>query len=127
MSTTATEPDFDAAQEDLEKALETARAGEDKELAAKVREIGERLGKRLMGCIRLFQIHDKGNDAFNQPMEEFEEILTDLNDLLGAVHIVMVENQVYVNDIRVRFDPRNDAPPRRCARSRAAPRAGSAL
>ncbi len=108
MSTTATEPDFDAAQEDLEKALETARAGEDKELAAKVREIGERLGKRLMGCIRLFQIHDKGNDAFNQPMEEFEEILTDLNDLLGAVHIVMVENQVYVNDIRVRFDPRND-------------------
>ena len=52
MSDIAAAPDFDAAQEDLEKTLEKARAGEDKELAAKVREVGERLGKRLMGCIR---------------------------------------------------------------------------
>jgi HD-GYP domain-containing protein (c-di-GMP phosphodiesterase class II) len=101
-------PDFNAAQEALEKTLETARAGEDKELAGKVREVGERLGKRLMGCIRLFQIHDKGNDAFNQPMQELEDVLTELSGLLGAIHVVMVENQVYVNDIRVRFDPRND-------------------
>ena len=101
-------PDFDAAQESLEKTLELAKAGEDKELAAKVRDVGERLGKRLMGCIRLFQIHDKGNAAFNQPMEELEEVLRSLSDLLGAVHVVLVENQVYVNDIRVRFDPRND-------------------
>ncbi len=108
MSDIAATPDFDAAQEDLEKTLEKARAGEDKELAAKVREVGERLGKRLMGCIRLFQIHDKGNAAFNQPMEELEEVLQSLSGLLGAIHVVLVENQVYVNDIRVRFDPRND-------------------
>ncbi len=107
MSEAAT-PDFDAAQASLEKTLETARAGEDKELAAKVRDTGERLGKRLMGCIRLFQIHDKSNAAFNQPMEELEDVLQDLSGLLGAIHVVLVENQVYVNDIRVRFDPRND-------------------
>ena len=108
MSDPAATPDFGAAQEALEKTLETARAGEDKELAAKVREVGERLGKRLMGCIRLFQIHDRNNAAFDQPMEEMEAVLGDLTSMLGAVHIVLVENQVYVNDIRVRFDPRND-------------------
>jgi len=108
MSEAAATPDFDAAQESLEKTLETARAGEDKELAAKVRDVGERLGKRLMGCIRLFQIHDKNNAAFDQPMQELEDVLGSLSGLLGAIHIVLVENQVYVNDIRVRFDPRND-------------------
>ena len=48
------------------------------------------------------------NDAFVKPSEEFSSVMTTAYDLLGAIHIVTVEDQVFLNDIRIRFG-RGDA------------------
>ena len=92
------------AQEQLGKALDRARAGEDKELAKRVREAGEKFVNRIAGLLRLTKVHDFQNAAFKAPIEEFFNLLTQLNGVLGAVHMISVDEQVYINDIRVRFD-----------------------
>jgi hypothetical protein len=101
-------PDFQAAQDQLAKTLDRAQAGEDKALATQVREKGETLAKMLNSTLRLTKLHDSKNDAFNTPIAELERIIVELLDLLGAVHMVMVGGQVYVNDIRVRFEPTDE-------------------
>ena len=90
-------------QEQLGKALERAKMGEDLDLAGRVRDMGERLVRILYGLIKMTEIHDIDNAAFLKPSEEFETVCQDLMDLLGAVHIVTVEDQVFVNDIRIRL------------------------
>ena len=77
--------------------------GEDQDLAGQVRDAGERVVRLLFGLIKLTEIHDLSNDAFLKPSEELSIVLTQLMDLLGAIHIVTVEDQVFVNDIRIRF------------------------
>lgn len=94
---------LDASQEALGKALERAKMGEDKDLAVRVRDAGERLVRLLFGLIKLTEIHDLSNDAFVKPSEEFSSVMATVYDLLGAVHIVTVEDQVFLNDIRIRF------------------------
>jgi len=42
------------------------------------------------------------NTAFNKPVEDLHTTLVQLHELLGSVHLVAVEDQVYVNDIRIR-------------------------
>ena len=96
--------DFEAAQDQISKALDRARAGESKALATQVRDLGEQFAKMFNSCIRLTRLHDPGNDAFNTPIRELQQLLSDLIGLLGAVHVVVVGGQVYVNDIRIRFD-----------------------
>jgi len=100
--------DYSEAQDQLAMALETARAGEDRELGLKVRDVGENLSRCLAGVIRLTAIHEKDNAAFDTPVAMLEEAFHTLMDLLGTVHLVLVENQVYVNDIRVRFKSTDD-------------------
>ncbi len=92
------------AQERIGRAMDLARAGEDRQLASLVREKGEQLARLLAGTIRMTRIHDLDNQAFEAPLRELCNYLRELHDLLGTVHLVMVEDQVYVNDIRVRFD-----------------------
>lgn len=94
---------LDASQEALGKALERAKMGEDQDLAVQVRDAGERLVRLLFGLIKLTEIHDLSNDAFVKPSEEFSSVMGVVYDLLGAVHIVTVEDQVFLNDIRIRF------------------------
>lgn len=94
---------LEASQEALGKALERAKMGEDKDLAARVRDAGERLVRLLFGLVKLTEIHDLSNDAFVKPSEEFSSVMETVYDLLGAVHIVTVEDQVFLNDIRIRF------------------------
>ncbi len=94
--------DLSRAQEDLARALGRARIGEDRALANLVRELGERLAHLLAGLLRMTQLHSPDNSAFNQPVEELHRTLVKLHDTLGAVHLVAVEDQVYVNDIRIR-------------------------
>jgi hypothetical protein len=94
--------DLSQAQEDLARALGRARIGEDRALANLVRELGERLAHLLAGLLRMTQLHSPDNTAFNQPVEELHRTLVKLNDTLGSVHLVAVEDQVYVNDIRIR-------------------------
>ena len=91
--------DLESSQEALGKALERAKMGEDQDLAGQVRDAGERVVRLLFGLIKLTEIHDLSNDAFLKPSEELSIVLTQLMDLLGAIHIVTVEDQVFVNDI----------------------------
>lgn len=100
--------EIDQAQDRMAKALDRAKAGEDRELAQRVRDRGERFARMLAGTIRLTRIHDMANAAFDQPLAELESSLTALVDMLGMVQVVMVEDQVYVNDIRIRFDMESD-------------------
>ncbi len=94
--------DLSRAQGDLARALGRARIGEDRALANLVRELGERLAHLLAGLLRMTRLHSPDNEAFNQPVEELHRTLVRLNDTLGTVHLVAVEDQVYVNDIRIR-------------------------
>ena len=94
--------DLSRAQEALARALGRARIGEDRALANQVRELGERLAHLLSGLLRMTRLHSPDNTAFNKPVEDLHATLVQLTDLLGSVHLVAVEDQVYVNDIRIR-------------------------
>ena len=48
------------------------------------------------------RLHSPDNRAFDQPVAEVHTTLVRLGEILGAVHLVAVEDQVYVNDIRIR-------------------------
>lgn len=97
------EIDIDNSQEALSKALDRAKLSEDKDLAAQIRDLGERLIRILYGLIKMVEIHSLDNDAFVKPSEELSSTMLKVMELLGAIHIVAVEDQVFVNDIRIRF------------------------
>jgi hypothetical protein len=90
------------AQETLARALGRARIGEDRALANHVRELGERLAHLLSGLLRMTRLHSPDNNAFNKPVADLHTTLAQLNELLGSIHLVAVEDQVYVNEIRIR-------------------------
>jgi len=92
------------AQEALARALGRARAGEDRDLAQKVRESGEQVVFLLGGLLKMTRVHAPENKAFDAPVAEFARALSTLIDLLGTVHLVTVEDQIYVNDVRIRND-----------------------
>jgi hypothetical protein len=96
--------DLARAQSTLGRALGRARAGEDRELAQKVREGGEQLVQMLSGLLRLTRTHSAENHAFDAPVLELGRGLAALVELLGTVHLVTVEDQVYLNDIRVKTE-----------------------
>ncbi len=98
------------AQDVLSKTLDRARAGEDRALASIVRETGEQVARLLAGIFRLTRIHDLKNDAYIIPIRDLVKALSTLSDLLGSIHMLVVEDQIYVNDIRVRFDLHSDVP-----------------
>ena len=98
--------DLAQSQEQLGKALERAQLGEDRQLAQVVRDSGEILVRLLTGCLRMTRTHALNNRAFDKPVTEIGLALQRLVDLLGVVHLVAVEDQVYVNDIRIRMDDR---------------------
>lgn len=94
------------AQSELARALDRARAGEDRELAAAVREGGDQLAHLIAGLLKLTRVHSPDNRAFDAPVAEAVRTLAALHERLGVVHLVTVEDQVYVNDVRARSDAR---------------------
>ena len=98
--------DLNAAQKSLGQALDAARAGEDKALAQQVRDLGEQAVRLLTGLWRLMRTHESDNDAFEHPTRDFAATLGRLIELLGPLHLVCVEGQVYINDVRIRMDDR---------------------
>ena len=92
------------AQIQLGSALSQARAGEDREISRQVREKGEQFAKILYGLMRMTRIHSLDNVAFEQAVQDFQNVLRSLCKLLGTVHLICVEDQVYVNDVRIRFE-----------------------
>lgn len=87
----------------LEKALARAHLADDRELAGRVREEGRRLVFLLNGLIRMTRMYDPENAAFDSPSRDLVGALKGLLELLGAVHVICVEDQIYVNDIRLRL------------------------
>jgi HD-GYP domain-containing protein (c-di-GMP phosphodiesterase class II) len=96
------------AQERLGRQLERARSAEDRELSKQVREVGENFARVLYGLLRLTRLHALDNQAFAQPLAEWIRIQARLMELLGTIHLICVEDQVYVNDVRIRFDMSHD-------------------
>ena len=101
--------ELERAQADLGRAIGRARSGEDRELAGQVRERGEQVATLLAGLLKLTRMHAPDNHAFDAPVTELSRALTALDDLLGVVHLVTVEDQIYINDVRVRTDGRTGA------------------
>lgn len=96
------------AQERLGRALSIAAVGEDPQVRRKVREEGELFVKLLNGLLRLTKTHDLTNQAFEQPCRELAGYISRLLELLGVLHLVTVEDQVYINEIRIRLDKATD-------------------
>lgn len=96
--------EIERAQGELAAALTEARGGEDRELSQAVRERGEQLARLLSGLLRMAHMHALSNTAFDPPVRQFRGALRGLWELLGTVNLVCVEDQVYVNDVRIRFD-----------------------
>jgi hypothetical protein len=92
------------AQSEIGRALRRAHAGEDRVLAARVREEGDRLARLLTGVLAMTRTHALDNRAFDQPLRDLSVSLTHLADLLGTVQLLTVDEQVYVNDIRIRLE-----------------------
>jgi hypothetical protein len=93
-----------AAQEQLGKTLERARAEEDRELATRVRDLGAQLAHLLNGLFHMARTHALNNTAFDIPVRDFGTALHELVDILGPVTLQCVQDHVYVNDLRIRFD-----------------------
>lgn len=94
--------DLQRAQSNLAKALARSKAGEDKVLVAQVRERGEQFANLLNGLIRMGRVHAPDNHAFDQPVQDLKRTLEELTGLLGSVQLVTVEDQVYLNDVRMK-------------------------
>ena len=100
--------DLQLAQSQLGHALDMARVGEDPGLRRRVREDGESFFRLFNGLLRMTRIHDLENHAFDQPCVDISNLIRSLVELLGVVHLVVVEDQVYLNEIRVRRDRKEE-------------------
>jgi len=96
------------AQDRLEEMMNRAQSGEDREMARWVRENGEQLVRGLLGLIRMSKFHHPDNKAFEKPSVAVAKVLAEVINRLGTAMLVFVEDQVYLNDIRVRYEARLD-------------------
>lgn len=101
--------DLGHAQERLGRTLARARATEDRELLARVRDEGFQLVHLLNGVLNMSRLHSPDNHAFDQPLRDLERTFSRLMALLGPLHLVCVEDQVYLNEIRIRGDERGQS------------------
>src|SRR6266702_955612 len=93
----------DLIQERLEGALRSASGADDRELAARLRDDGHRLVLLMNGLVRATRLYSLDNQALDAPAKELAEVLSGLLESLGVVHVVFVEDQAYVNDVRLRL------------------------
>ena len=110
MSTLPPLDEFRSVQNRLAHAMERARVGEDRQLTKEVRDRGEQLATILFALLRTSRTHEADNQVFDAPIAEFRACLGALVDALGAVNLVAVEDQIYVNDVRVRFGEKTGTP-----------------
>ena len=72
-------------------------------LSELVRSLGLRFVQQFTGLLRLSRMHALDNDAFVRPVADFVVLSEELSRMLGAIHLVAIEDQVYVNDVRMRL------------------------
>jgi HD-GYP domain-containing protein (c-di-GMP phosphodiesterase class II) len=101
--------DISSAQRRLGYVIERASIGEDRQLARKVREKGEAFVQILYGTMRMTRMYEINNETFERPIKEIGTLLSWLVEQLGTVHLVAVEGQVYINDVRIRFKTADQA------------------
>jgi len=95
--------DLYRAQKRLGRTLERASIGEDRQLANAVREKGEGFANLFFSLLRMTRIYELNNESFERPLHELAQVLGWLLENLGVVRLVAVEDQIYINDIRIRF------------------------
>lgn len=96
------------AQEQLAVTLARARSEEDRELLNTVRDQGGQVAHLLNGLLRLAHLHAPNNTAFDAPVRDFGSGLRRLIDLIGPVYALCAEDQVYVNEVRIRTEAQVD-------------------
>jgi hypothetical protein len=96
---------IEALQERLARTLNGAGRSADRELAARIRDEGHRLVFLLAGLVRASRLYAQDNDALAPLADEVAEVLAGLAEHLGVVQLVLVEDQAYVNDVRLRVRP----------------------
>jgi hypothetical protein len=92
------------AQEWLASTLERALAEQDRDFTKRVREEATALAGCFNGLLRMARTHSLDNLAFEAPTAELAHRLAALIQLVGPIHLLTVEDQVYVNDLRIRFE-----------------------
>jgi len=95
-----------AMQRSLEKAVARASLADDRDVAGRIRDEGQRLVFLLNGLVRSSRLYQADNAAMDGIATETSQMLKRLVALLGAVHVVSVENQIFVNEVRVRMKDR---------------------
>jgi len=95
-----------AMQRSLEKAVARASLADDRDLAGRIRDEGQRLMFLLNGLVRSSRLYQADNAAMDGLATETSQLLKRLIGMLGAVHVVSVENQIFVNEVRVRMKER---------------------
>ncbi len=100
---------IEALQDRLERELSDATRTEQREIAARIRSEGHRLVFLLNGLVRASRLYALENDALRPPSEELAEVLAGLLERLGAVEVVLVAKLAYVNDVRLRVRPLEQA------------------
>jgi hypothetical protein len=91
-------------QERLGQRLRMERRAEGPGQAHTIREEGQRLVLLLSGLLRMTRVHAIDNAAFDRPVRDFTRLLAQLIDQIGPLHCIGVEDQIYINDVRVRLD-----------------------
>jgi HD-GYP domain-containing protein (c-di-GMP phosphodiesterase class II) len=92
-----------AMQRNLEKAVARASLADDRDLAGRIRDEGQRLIFLLNGLVRSSRLYQAGSPAMDALATETAELLKRLLGMLGTVHVVAVEDQIHVNEVRVRM------------------------
>ena len=99
----------EAVEAHLELARRRAPRSDEREVARLLREEGHRLVFLLNGLLRGSRLYDLGNAALAGPAEELAAVLASLVDRLGAVSMSAVEDEIYVNEVRLRVRPAQHA------------------
>jgi hypothetical protein len=93
---------IEAIQRDLERSQRGASRSDDRELAIRVREEGHRLAFLLHGLVRALRLSAPDNAALDSLTTDVAAVVRRLLDLVGTVRIAWAEDQVFVNDVRIR-------------------------
>ncbi len=103
------------AQKQLGRTLERVSISEDRQLANAVRERGEAFANLFFSTMRMTRMLDINNESFIRPVQELRKLLIWLLQNLGVIHLVTVEDQIYINDIARVLPPQQLVPFRKIA------------
>jgi hypothetical protein len=92
-------------QSQLKGAIQRASRAGDSDIANRIREEGRRLVFLLTGLIKATRVYSPENAALDGPSKELVNVISGLIRSLGAIQFTLVDDQIYMNDIRIRIRP----------------------